>query len=355
MASERTEKATPKRRSEARNKGQIAKSQDFNSAVMLSASIALLAIYSPKILTKIKYAATDTLSHLDPNKITNDNFSGYFTPYIALLMDLILPILLILLAVGVFINFVQIGPLFSMETIKPKGDKLTPIGMIKGFQKFFNMKSLVELVKSFAKMIIIGAVIFSVIMSFKDAILSSLGAEMILSLNLMSSIIFKMATQICAVLLVLGILDKKYQAFEFEKTIKMTKTEIKDEAKNSQGDPQIKSKIKSIQMQYAMQRMMSEIPSADVIVTNPTHYAVALRYDVKKAPAPQVVAKGVDFVAFKIREIAKNNNIPIIENKPLARTLYKIVPLEGLIPADLYVAVAEVLAFVYKTNKGKIR
>ena len=171
-----------------------------------------------------------------------------------------------------------------------------------------------------------------------------------------SGIVFEMGLQICIVLIILGIFDKKYQEIEFEKSIKMTKEEVKDEHKNAEGDPKVKAKIKSVQMQFAMQRMMGAIPTADVIITNPTHYAIALRYDSKIAPAPQVVAKGVDFVAFKIKEVAKNNNIPIVENKPLARTLYKIVPLDGLIPAELYVAVAEILAYVFKlNNKGHVR
>ena len=132
-----------------------------------------------------------------------------------------------------------------------------------------------------------------------------------------------------------------------------TKQDVKDERKNAQGDPKIKAHIRKVQMKFATQRMMSAVPTADVVVANPTHYSIAIRYDTGKAPAPQVVAKGTDYVAFKIREIAEANNIPIVENPPLARTLYKIVPLDGMIPAELYVAVAEVLAFVYKTNKGK--
>ena len=135
--------------------------------------------------------------------------------------------------------------------------------------------------------------------------------------------------------------------------LKMTKQEVKDERKNADGDPKIKAHIKKTQMRFAMQRMMSAVPKADVVVANPTHYAIALSYDISKAPAPQVVAKGVDYVAFKIREIAEANGVPVVENPPLARTLYKIVPLDGMVPAELYVAVAEVLAFVYKTNKGK--
>ena len=155
----------------------------------------------------------------------------------------------------------------------------------------------------------------------------------------------------CLAMIVLGLLDKKYQDWEYEKSIKMTKQEVKDEFKDIEGDPKIKSKIKSIQIQMSKQRMMANVPKADVVVTNPTHYAVAIKYDKTVAPAPMVVAKGIDYVAFKIREIAKSNNVPIVENRPIARALYNTVPIDGIIPSDLYVAVAEILAYVYN-KKG---
>jgi len=171
------------------------------------------------------------------------------------------------------------------------------------------------------------------------------------SLAVLSSILVNMLINMCAVMLILGFLDKQYQDYEYEKSIKMTKQEIKDEYKNVEGDPKIKARIKSAQMKMIRQKMMAQVPKADVVVTNPTHYAVAIKYDKKISSAPIVVAKGVDYLAFKIKEIAQENKIPIVENKPLARSLYKLVPVEGVIPADLYVAVAEVLAYVYNRNK----
>ena len=152
-------------------------------------------------------------------------------------------------------------------------------------------------------------------------------------------------------MLILGYLDRKYQVYEYEKSIKMTKQEVKDEYKDTEGDPKIKARIKSIQMQMARQRMMSAVPQADVVVTNPTHYAVAIQYDKSKAPAPMVIAKGVDYLAFQIRDIAKNHNVPIVENRPVARALYNTVPVDGVIPSDLYVAVAEILAYVYNNKR----
>lgn len=353
MADERTEKATPKRQSEARSKGQIPKSADFNSSLMLIIGLTLISIYIPSIYQRFKTSSIDILSHLDPNKITLENFSGFFTPYIHLLFQMLMPIMLPLLICGILINYLQIGFLFTLETIRPKLDKFSPMSIVSGFGKFFNSKSFVELFKSFLKMGIVSFVGYSVITSHQNQVLTLLGANVEDSLNIIGSIILGMTFQICIVMLLLGIADKKYQTYEFDKSMKMTKQEVKDEQKNAEGDPKVKAKIKSIQMQFALQRMSSAVPKADVIVVNPTHYAVALRYDTEIAPAPQVIAKGIDFIAFKIKEIAKNNNIPIVENKPLARTLYKIVPLDGLIPAELYVAVAEVLAFVYKTGKRR--
>ena len=156
----------------------------------------------------------------------------------------------------------------------------------------------------------------------------------------------------CLAMLILGFIDKKYQQYEYEKSIKMTKQEVKDEQKDIEGDPKIKAKIKSIQMQMARQRMMSSVPQSDVVVTNPTHYAVAIKYDKTQAPAPIVTAKGVDYLAFQIREIAKEHNVPIVENRPVARALYNNVPLDGMIPSDLYVAVSEILAYVYRLRNG---
>lgn len=353
MANERTEQATPKRRNQAREKGQVSKSQDLNSAVTLLAATSVILIYVPIVSNKLYSVSINVLSDLNPNLINRESFTGYFSPYLSVLFEILLPILFIMLGSGVLINYLQVGAFFSTETIKLDFGRLGPTAIVNGFKRFVNVRSFVELLKSFIKMSIVAAVAYSVINSRKDDILRLLGADLSIAMATIGSVVFQIMFQISIILLFIGIADKKYQDYEFEKSIKMTKEEIKDEAKNAEGDPKVKAKIKSIQYQFAMQRMSAAIPKADVVITNPTHYAIALRYDTKIAPAPQVVAKGVDYTAFKIREIAQNNNIPIVENKPLARTLYKIVPLEGLIPAELYVAVAEILAFVYKNNKGK--
>jgi flagellar biosynthetic protein FlhB len=179
-----------------------------------------------------------------------------------------------------------------------------------------------------------------------------IGADPSTGFAVIGSVVFELLASLCVLLIIIGIIDKYYQNWEYNKSIKMTKQEVKDEWKNIEGDPKIKGKIRSFQMKIMQQKMMSKVKDADVVVVNPTHFAVALMYDPQKVPAPVVVAKGVDFIAFKIREIAKNNNIPIVENKPLARSLYKLVEVDQIIPQELYTAVAEILHYVY-SQKGK--
>ena len=353
MSDERTEQATPKRRSKARGEGQVSKSQDLSSAVTLLLGLSVLFIYMPFIFERFKTVTVSLLTNLDPNLITKKNIFGFLGGHLSVMFVILMPIFSVMVIAGIVINYVQVGPMFSLKAIKPDFSKLSPSKMVMGFKKFFELKSLVEFAKSIMKLIIIAGIGYSVIHRHELEIMSLLGTDLAYGLTFMSKIILELILKICIVLLILGIIDKKYQDYEYEKSLKMTKEEIKDERKNAEGDPKIKAHIRKVQMKFAMQRMMSAVPSADVVVTNPTHYSVALRYDTSKAPAPQVVAKGLDYVAFKIRDIAEANNIPIVENPPLARTLYKIVPLEGMVPAELYVAVAEVLAFVYRTNKGK--
>ena len=208
-----------------------------------------------------------------------------------------------------------------------------------------------EFIKSVLKLLIVFFCGFSVVNGRKSELFALMGQDINTSFTVLGSILTQMIFNICLAMLAIGLIDKKYQDYEYNKSIKMSKQEVKDEFKQTEGDPAIKSKIKGIQMKIARQRMFANIKDANVVVTNPTHYAVALKYDRLHMAAPQVVAKGVDFVAFKIREIANQNSVPIVENPPLARALYKLVPIDGIIPSDMFVAVAEVLAYVYNKNK----
>lgn len=356
MSDERTESATPKRRDKSRGEGQMPKSQDLNAAFMLTFGMVLLFKFAPGMTERLKNLFNMTFTNLDPALINPAAITGLLAPFVIVLMEILLPFMILLMVFGVLMIRAQVGHLITFKTLKPKFDKLSPKSMVKGLNKTLNIfkpDKLVELVKSFMKLLVIGGFCWNVINSRKQELFSLLGAELSLSFETLSSILADIAFQVCLAMIIIGLVDRIYQHFHFEKSIKMTKQEIKDERKNADGDPMLKAKIRSTQMKYAQQMMMGQIAEADVVVTNPTHYAVALKYDTSVSPAPKVVAKGVDFVAFKIREIAENNKVPIVENPPLARTLYKIVPLDGLIPSEVFVAVAEVLAYVYKKNKRK--
>lgn len=350
FAGEKTEKATPKKRQDARKKGQVAKSQDVNTAIVLFVSFALLSFlgtYMKDIVTGI-YLMTFEEFMLMP--LTESSIQIIFIKMIEKSAYLLVPIMAAAMIGGVVANYMQVGFLFSTESIQFKLSKIDPIA---GFKRIFALRAIVELIKSILKISLVGFVAFFVIWSRMDEILilsqKSVGA----ALATLADITIKVGLFSSGALLFIAFLDYLYQKFDYEKSIRMSKQDIKDEYKNSEGDPLIKSKIKQRQREMAMQRMMQEIPQADVVITNPTHYAIAIKYDEGKADAPIVVAKGVDFIAQKIKYIASENNVMTVENRPLARALYSQTEVGHVIPEEFFKAVAEILAFVYKTN-GKI-
>lgn len=352
---EKTEDATPKRREDERKKGNISKSQDMTASFTITAGVGLLIVLAPMILQKLKTLLAYTITHSKPSDINITDIEAILRPYAKTAGEILIPFLVGLAIITAVVIRMQIGHLFALDKIKPKMDKFQMKSIMQGLKKIFNPfdpKNLVELTKSIAKMLIVGYTGYAVVMNRKAELFSLVGADINTAFAVLGSILLSMVATMCVVMIIIGIIDKKYQDYQFNKSIKMTKQEVKDEYKNMEGDPHIKAKIRSAQMQFVRQKMMSAVPEADVVVANPTHYSVALKYDKTKAPAPMVVAKGVDFMAFKIREIAKANNIPIVVNPPLARALYKMVKVDSIIPADLYVAVAEILAFVYKKDQN---
>jgi len=358
MSSEKTEEATPRRRNKERERGNIAKSRDMEAALIITAGIALLFSLGAGMGEKMKNYMFYVVSNIEPSSIPTEDISAIFLPVFKFMAETLFPFMCILMIIAIAIIRSQTGNIFALDKIKPKFDKINPATWVQGLKKIvnpFEPKNMVELLKSILKMLIVGYCGYSTIMANKDELFGLVGVPIESGFAVLVKILIKMLINMCLALIVLGYFDKKYQTYEFNKSIKMSKQEVKDEYKNLEGDPKVKSKIKSIQMKFAQQRMMANVPQADVVVTNPTHFAVALKYDSNVNPVPVVVAKGVDFLAFKIREIAQNNKIPIVENRPLARALYKLVPVDGIIPAELYTAVAEVLAWVYKRNKSGIR
>ena len=352
-AAEKTEEATTRLRTKERERGNVSKSRDMDAALVMVASIALLGVFAKSMSSNIQSMMKETFSHLDYSIIETNNIMGLLMPYFKYLAIIVLPFFVLLVIASIFIIRLDVGHVFALEKAKFNLENISPQRMLQNAKRMFNPfepRSMVEFAKSILKILVVGACGYSAINSRKGDLLGLVGLEIPVALNIILSILINMIINMCLAMLVLGYLDKKYQNYEYEKSIKMTKQEVKDEHKDTEGDPKIKAKIKSIQMQMARQRMMSSVPGSDVVVTNPTHYAVAIKYDKTKAPAPIVVAKGVDYLAFQIREIAKENNVPIVENRPVARALYNTVPIDGMIPSDLYVAVAEILAYVYRSK-----
>lgn len=260
------------------------------------------------------------------------------------------PIFLVAAVVAIAINFLQVGSLFTIDPIMPKFSRLNPV---EGLKRMFGLKALVQLVKSLFKVIVFGYFLFDVIRDNIKVFPALQGISVFQSAIFLGNLLSELVWKIAIAFVIIAVGDFLYQWWEYEKNLRMSHQEIKEEYKQTEGDPQLKAQIKKRQRMLAMRRMMEDLKQADVVVTNPTHYAVALKYDLAIHPAPYVVAKGQNEIALRIRAIAEENGIIIMENKPLARALYAQVELGQVVPADLYKAVAEVLAFVYKLNKRK--
>ncbi len=345
FSGEKTEKATPKKRQDAKKKGQTAKSQDVNTAVILLAVFLFLtfsASYVGNIVFNLFHHTFEQYMLMDLTENTVQVITLDLMKELALLLG---PIMLVALVAGVFSNYVQVGAMFTTEPLQPKLEKIDPI---KGFKRIFSMRAIVELLKSILKISFIGGITFVILYWRIDEVLSLSFKSASDSLTTMASLAVQMGIAASLALLFLSILDYLYQKYDFEKNIRMSKQDLKDEHKNMEGDPLIKSKIKQRQREMAMRRMMQEVPQADVVITNPTHFAIALKYDENKMDAPYVVAKGVDYVAQKIKYIAKENDVIMVENRPLARSLYDSAEIGDGVPEEFFKAVAEILAYVYR-------
>ena len=280
---------------------------------------------------------------------TIEAIHGLFLLLCMVFLKTLMPVMAAIFVVMIVVNVAQVGWAFNTESLMPNFEKLNPIS---GIQKLLSPKVLVELLKAIIKVIIVIYYLYKFIAQEIDSLPAMVLSDLKLDVGYSIDLLVRLVYDICKVMLVFALFDYGYQWWNHKQSLKMSKQEIKEEMKQTEGNPQIKSKIKQKQCEMAMQRMMSEVPKANVIVTNPTHFAVALKYE-NDMPAPLVVAKGKDLVAFKIREIAKSNNVAIVENKPLARIIYQTVEIGDIIPPELYQAVAEVLAYVYKLKGRK--
>lgn len=345
FAGEKTEKATPKKRQDSRKKGQVAKSQDVTTAVSLLALFGFLFVGASFIGKGILHLFQHSLQYYLFMPVTEANLKVIVLEIMEQLIYILGPIMLVALLAGVAANYLQVGFLLTGEPLKPKLEKLDPI---KGFKRIFAVRALVELLKSMLKISFVGAITFFILWVNIEEVLKLSFKSVGDALKTVGTLTLQMGAAASAALLFLALLDFLYQKYDFEKSIRMSKQDIKDEYKNIEGDPLIKSKIKQRQREMAMSRMMQEVPQADVVITNPTHYAIALKYDEEKSDAPVVVAKGVDYLAQKIKYIAGEGKVELVENRPLARALYDQAEIGQPIPEEFFKAVAEILAYVYR-------
>jgi flagellar biosynthetic protein FlhB len=351
-AGEKTEEATGHKLSQAREKGQVPKSMEINASVVLLVSCAALAILGPMGWERIE----DLFRHFFYRA---NEFSGTKADLLSLgqlalqeVLILVLPLALLVLIASVAINIYQLGGfMVNAESVIPKLDKLN---FISGFKRMFSLKSVVECIKSICKMGIIFLIGYLVIKDhIEDFILMVDMTPLTIGL-LVLKISLEIFIKTCLLLLVLAIMDYGYQRWQFMQDMKMTKQEVKDEYKQIEGDPIVKNRIRQAQREASKKRQLNDVPKADVVISNPTHFAIALLYDKTQAPAPLVLAKGQDFMALRIKDIARENKVPIVENRPLAQALYKVVEVGQVIPVEFYKAVAEILGYIYRV-KGRRR
>jgi len=352
---DKTEKATPKKKSDARKKGQVLQSREMSAAMILIIMIVALKAFGSVIYGQLtQYMKKVFIQYLTMTDTLDFNIlANIFIDGMIVLAKTVLPLLLVAVLAALIVGYAQVGILFTLETLKVQGNRINPLS---GFKRIFSMRSVVEMLKSIIKIVIVGWTAYSYLKSKADEVVTLMNADLFNVLHFIGDAAFAVALRICIAMIIVGLLDYLYQKYDYEKNLKMTKQEIKDEYKQSEGNPEIKSRIKQKQRQMSMKRMMQEIPKADVVITNPTHFAVAVKYDAEKASAPIVVAKGQDYIALRIKQIATDNKVQIVENRPLARTLYSTVDIGEAVPPELYQAVAEILAFVYNIkNVGRVR
>lgn len=346
--SEKQFPATPKRRQEARKKGQIFKSQELNSALMLLAFVALMKYWMIPALNQL--AEIFQYVYAFPSDWSPVSVTALMLNLMKTGLQIIAPVFAVGIFLAVFSNFLQVRALFSFEPLKPQ---LSRISLVSGAKRMFGVRAWVELGKALLKVIAIGYFLYAAIRDNLQIFPALQQLDVRQGAVFLGNAIQALAWKISLAFLGIALFDYVYQWWDYEKNLRMSHEEMKEEFKQTEGNPQVRAEIKRKQRIMAMRRMMQELPKADVVVTNPTHFAVALRYNAQEKTAPYVVAKGQDEIALKIKELAKEHKIAVIENKPLARALYQQVDIGQVVPADLYKAVAEVLAFVYRMKKKK--
>lgn len=347
---EKTEEPTPHKLREARKKGQIAKSKELTSAILMMVAFYTLRAMSTRIWKNMSDVMSASYGEIGL-EFTLVTVSGVLNFAFKAFFAIMLPFIIILFILGALIEALQTGFLISSGPLEPKLDNISPI---QGFKRLFSLKQVVELLKSIIKMVFIIGIIYSVLSNEFFIVIQAQARSPWLIVGYAAKLVMKMVTQAGIAYIILALLDYLYQRYEFFKQMRMSKKEIKEEFKKLEGDPIIKQRQRESQRNMAMSRQMGAVPGADVVVTNPTHYAIALKYEHKVFNAPVVVAKGKDLLAQDIKKIAKDYDVPTIENPPLAQSLFKSTKPGQQIPEETFQIVAEILAFVYKLKKKKV-
>ncbi len=345
---DRTEPATPKRREDARKKGNVARSMEINSAAVILGGLLALLMLGNYTLQTVLDGTRYIYTHASSWGVEVDRLSeiGGFSASIT--GRAVLPFMLLVLVIGLAANLAQVGFLASAESIRPDFDKINPV---KGLKNIFSPRSLNELIKNFIKILVVGFVAWLVVKAELDGFFR-LGDQSIAGiLAAVAASTRNLIIWTALFLTVIAAFDWWFQKWDHARKLRMTKQEVKDERKQTEGDPLLKSRIRSLQFELAFRRMLNDVPEADVVITNPTSYAIAMRYDHQEMRAPLVLAKGARKVAERIREIARQHEVPVIENPPLTRSMYPVVEVGMEVPIEFYQAIAEVLALVYQ-NKG---
>lgn len=350
---DKTEQPTAKKLSDARKEGQVAKSKELTTAVELVALFLTLKIFIGYIRDRLLENFINSYQNIDKildGEFTTSKASGIINDSILRIIIICLPVFAVAVGVSFAINLYQVKWELSGKPLTPKLSKLNPIS---GFKKIFSKDKLFSLIVEIVKIFVIIYIAYDSLKSEWNTLLILYDISLIQAVALIGNLVVDLGLKISMFFLLIGLGDYIYQKFKFNKDMRMTKQEVKDEFKQSEGDPQVKGKIRARMREASQRRMMQRLPEADVVITNPTHLAVAIKYDKDTSEAPILIAKGADYLANKIKEVAKENQIEIVENKPLARMLYYNVEVGGEIPQELYQMTAEVLAYVYKL-KGKI-
>jgi len=343
---ERTEQPSSKRIEESREKGQVCKSIEVSTAMLFLATIIAFYLYIPTVATRLMATVRSYMANLSMWDGSNLGAINIFRHSVYELCIIVMPLLLLFLVIGVASNIMQVGFLFSSESITPKFSKLNPLTGFKN--KFMSVRSVEQLIKTLLIMTVIVWVSYRAIHRELPVFPPLIGADVSVIVLTFFHSSLRLLWDVLWVFVIIAAADYGFQKWQYSQDLMMTKQEVKDEFKQSEGNPQIKSRIRSIQLHMARRRMMREVPKADVVITNPTHLAIALQYDRGTMVAPTVIAKGAGTVAEKIKETARTASVPVIENKPLAQALFKSVDIGETIPETLYKAVAEILAYVYR-------